>query len=133
MILSPKERCPLHKHSPYTCPCHRIQGKKQVKGSKWEQVRIGVRRIKDRFADHPDGYRCKLSPAEMRKVLLKKVEEQNGCCSLCGKPFESLMGIVAEHTKPKGIGGSRADDRSANITAAHSECNMEKGSQRLFQ
>ena len=31
------------------------------KGSRWEVVRLGVRRIRDQFADHSDGYRYKLS------------------------------------------------------------------------
>jgi 5-methylcytosine-specific restriction endonuclease McrA len=93
---------------------------------------MGVRRLKDANADHPDGYRYKLSKSEMRKVLLKKIEEQGGSCGLCGKPFETLVGIVAEHIKPKGLGGARADDRSENIQAAHQyPCNSEKGSKRL--
>lgn len=128
MILSPNERCPLHKN--FTCPCHRIQGRKQKKGSKWETVRMGVRRIRDEHADHPDGYRYKLSDGEMRKVLLKKIEEQGGICGLCGEPFESTMGIVADHIKPKGMNSARADDRAENVQAAHSSCNLEKGSQR---
>ena len=129
MILSPSERCPLHKN--YKCPCHRIQGRKQPKGSKWETVRLGVRRIRDQFADHPDGYRYKLSPAEMRKVLLKKIEEQLGRCALCGEPFTSLVGIVPDHIKPKGMNAARADDRPDNICAAHDHCNYAKGSRRL--
>jgi hypothetical protein len=130
MILSPKERCPLHKN--FTCPCHRVQGRKQKKGLKWETVRLGVRRIRDEFSDHPDGYRYKYSPAEMRKVLLRKIDEQDGICALCHKPFETLIGIVPDHIKPKGMNGARADDRPDNIQAAHNyPCNFEKGSKRL--
>ena len=129
VILSPAERCPIHKS--WTCSCHRIRTYKRTNHAKWETVRIGVRRIKDQFADHSDGYRYKLSPAEMRKVLLKKIEEQLGRCALCGEPFTSLVGIVPDHIKPKGLGGGRADDRSDNIQAAHNfPCNAEKGSKR---
>jgi 5-methylcytosine-specific restriction endonuclease McrA len=102
-----------------------------VKGSKWETCKIGVRRIKDPNADHADGYRYKLSKSEMRKVLLKKIEEQGGLCGLCEKPFESLEGIEADHILPKSAGGARCDDRSENIQAAHSHCNFSKGSKRL--
>ena len=129
VILSPAERCPIHKS--WTCSCHRVRTYKRTNHAKWETVRIGVRRIKDQFADHSDGYRYKLSPAEMRKVLLKKIEEQLGRCALCGEPFTSLVGIVPDHIKPKGLGGGRADDRSDNIQAAHNfPCNAEKGSKR---
>jgi hypothetical protein len=130
VILSPSERCPIHKKAPYTCLCHRVQGKKVQKGSKWEQVKIGVRRIKDQFADHPDGYRYKYSPAEMRKVLLKKIEEQGGNCAICEKPFDTLLNIEADHKTPRGMNGSRRDDRPANIQAAHKLCNWRKGSNR---
>ena len=129
MILSPSERCPIHKS--WTCSCHRVRTYKRTNHAKWETVRIGVRRIKDQFADHPDGYRYKLSPAEMRKVLLKKIEEQLGRCALCGEPFTSLVGIVPDHIKPKGMNAARADDRPDNICAAHDHCNYAKGSRRL--
>jgi len=128
VILSPSERCPLHKN--YKCPCHRIQGRKQAKGSKWETVRLGVRRIRDQFADHPDGYRYKLSHAEMRKVLLKKIEEQDGKCAGCGKAFETLIGISPDHIKPRGMNAARRDDRAENIQALCDACQYEKGSRR---
>jgi len=133
MMLAGKERCPIHKN--YSCLCRRVvrlsQGTRS-KGSKWETVRPGVRRIRDEHADHPDGYRYRLSPAEIRKVLLKKLGEKNECC-ICGKAFESLDGIVPEHRLPKGMGGSRRDDRADNIFPAHSECNLLKASQRNFK
>ena len=128
MMLAGKERCPIHKN--YSCLCRRSAV--AFKTSKWETVRPGVRRIRDEHADHPDGYRYRLSPAEIRKVLLKKLGEKNECC-ICGKAFESLDGIVPEHINPKGLGGSRRDDRPDNIGPAHSECNLLKGSQRDFK
>ena len=131
MILSPSERCPIHKQKPFTCSCHRVQGRKMQKGSRWEVVRLGVRRIRDEFADHPDGYRYKLSSAEMRKVLLRKLADQNGKCALCNEEFLSLIGIVPDHIQPKGMEGARADDRESNIQAVHYVCNTDKGSKRL--
>ena len=128
MILAAKERCPIH-HS-FTCLCRRRARVNQAKNAKWEQVRIGVRRIRDEFADHPDGYRYRLSDSEIRKVLLKKLAEKNECC-VCHQPFENLEGIVPEHRKPKGLGGARRDDRPENIGPAHSFCNIEKGSKRI--
>ena len=101
------------------------------KGSRWEVVRLGVRRIRDEFADHPDGYRYKLSGGEMRKLLLKKIEEQGGRCADCGDEFITLQGIDPDHIKPKGLGGALADDRPENIRAVHHACNWEKGSKRL--
>ena len=130
MILSPSERCPIHKQKPFTCPCHRVQGRKMQKGSRWEVVRLGVRRIRDQFADHPDGYRYKLSHAEMRKVLLKKIEEQEGKCAGCGKAFETLIGISPDHIKPRGMNAARRDDRAENIQALCDACQYEKGSRR---
>jgi hypothetical protein len=133
MILSPNERCPIHRN--YTCECHRVQSRntqRGVKQSKWETIRFGVRRIKDKFADHPDGYRYKLSKVEMRKVLLKKIEDQSGLCALCGKSFETLLGIQPDHRLPKGMNSARCDDRPENIQAAHDFCNAEKGSIRSF-
>jgi 5-methylcytosine-specific restriction endonuclease McrA len=128
MRLRPTERCPLHPRG--NCVCRRQDARLRKIGSKWEQVRPGVRRIKDRFADHPDGYRYKLSRAEMRKVLLRKVEEQKGICAIGGEPFSSMEDVVADHIKPKGIGGARADDRAENIQAACGKHNLEKGSKR---
>jgi len=129
MILSPSERCPIHRN--WTCSCHRVRTYKRTNHPKWETVRIGVRRIRDEFADHPDGYRYKLSNAEMRKVLLKKIEEQHGRCGLCETSFATLTGIVPDHIKPKGMNSARADDRAENIQAAHLGCNFAKGSKRL--
>jgi 5-methylcytosine-specific restriction endonuclease McrA len=100
--------------------------------TKWEQVWPGVRRIKDQFADHPDGYRYKLSPAEMKKVVDKKIREQDAKCALCGEPFEDYSNVAPDHIKPKGMGGARADDRAENIQAAHNwPCNLAKGSCRI--
>lgn len=130
MMLTANERCPIHKSRTCACP-RRVRHAQNRIMSKWETVRIGVRRIRDEHADHQDGYRYKLSDAEMRKLLLRKIEEQGGNCGICGKPFESLVGIDPDHIKPKGLGGARSDDRESNIQAAHHNCNFDKGSKRV--
>jgi hypothetical protein len=94
-------------------------------------VRIGVRRIRDEHARHPDGFRYRLSKAEMEKVLLKKVSEQSGLCSICAEPLTNMNDVVPDHKEPRGMGGSWRDDRAENIGAAHSLCNIEKGSRRF--
>jgi hypothetical protein len=37
--------------------------------------------------------------------------------------------VVPDHRQPRGMNGSRRDDRL--IQATHSRCNMEKGSKRI--
>lgn len=130
MKLSPKQCCPLH-HS-LTC-CGREDATREKKLSKWETVRPGVRRLKDPHARHPDGYRYRLSKAEMEKVLLRKVREQKGLCSICGEDLTDMNDVVPDHRDPCGMGGGWRDDRPENIGAAHSKCNFEKGSVRVIR
>lgn len=129
MKLKIGKLCPLHRRR--DC-CGRTEVAHYVrnKHTKWETVRSGVRRIKDEFADHPDGYRYRLSPAEMRKVIDRKIQEQGGNCSICGDPLTDYTDVVPDHKLPKGMNGARRDDRESNIGAAHSLCNQEKGSKR---
>lgn len=128
MKLAAKAKCPIH--GKFDC-CGREQIVQRQKGSKWETVRPGVRRIRDEHADHPDGYRYKLSPAEMAKVVFRKVGEQLNVCPHCEKPFEDMRQVGPDHIKPKGMGGARSDDRESNIRAVHHWCNVAKGSKRL--
>ena len=92
---------------------------------------MGVRRIRDEHARHPDGYRYRLSKSEMAKVLVKKVTEQFGWCSICQCMLEDMQDVVPDHKDPRGMGGAWRDDRPENIGAAHSLCNQQKGSKRL--
>lgn len=127
MKLNPYEVCPIHGRR--DC-CGREPSQRRRLG-KWEQVRAGVRRIRDKNADHPDGYRYKLSPAEMKKVVDKKLREQYGICAHCHCEFTDYSEVGPDHIKPKGMGGSRADDRPENIRVVHHKCNSEKGSRRI--
>lgn len=122
--------CPIHRRR--DC-CGRSEVHRYIRKAhtKWETVRTGVRRIKDEHADHSDGFRYKLSPAEMRKVIDQKIREQWALCSICDQPLTDYNDVVPDHKKPKGLGGARRDDRAENIGAAHSNCNIEKGSKRI--
>lgn len=128
--LKPGERCPIHRRRD-CCGRAEVHVYERKKHTKWEQVRPGVRRIGDEHADHPDGYRYKYSPAEMKKVVDKRIREQHGICAECHEPFTDYREVGPDHIKPKGMGGARADDRPENIRAVHHTCNSEKGSRRI--
>lgn len=129
MRLSANQRCPIPGHG-WKCACRAASPNRPKKYSKWETVRPGVRRIRDEHARHPDGYRYRLSNGEMNKVLVKKVAEQHGDCSICHEPLTDMNDVVPDHMEPRGMGGAWRDDRAENIGAVHSKCNLEKGSQR---
>lgn len=129
MRLNARQWCPIHRSC--FCSCHRQAKVAKNRTSKWERVASGISRIRDQWADHPDGYRYRLSPARKREVLLAKLAEKNEC-GICHKPFENLSGIVPDHINPKGMAGARADDREENLQPVHVECNNLKGSQRNF-
>ena len=133
MKLKASEVCPIHRRRnccgrEFSSMMNRVFSKPH---SKWGTVRPGVRRIRDEFADHPDGYRYKLSPAEMKKVVDQKIREQSGVCPACTLAFEDYSDVGPDHIKPKGMNGARADDRAENIRAVHHFCNSEKGSRRI--
>jgi hypothetical protein len=119
MKLHRKEICPIHRS--LFC-CGREQARKQRR--RWAQVQ----RIED--PHHPRGYRERRSPAEMRRLLNRKIIEQNGRCGICHKLFTDYKEIVPDHIEPKGMGSARRDDHPENIQAAHRKCNLEKGSKR---
>ncbi len=120
MKLRRNEFCPIHRS--LFC-CGREQSKKQ------RRFHLGVQRIED--SHHPRGFRELRSPAEMRKLLNRKVVEQEGKCAVCHKEFVDCSDIVPDHRHPKGMGGARRDDHPENIQATHWWCNSEKGSSRL--
>ena len=66
----------------------------------------------------------------MRKLLNRKIAEQNGKCAICHKEFAKYGDIVPDHRYPKGMGGAWRDDHPENIQAAHWWCNDQKGSSR---
>jgi hypothetical protein len=67
----------------------------------------------------------------MRKLLNRKIAEQEGKCGICNEEFSDYSEIVPDHKHPKGMGGAWRDDHPDNIQAAHCWCNEEKGSMRV--
>ncbi len=120
MKLRRNEYCPIHRS--LFC-CGREQARKE------RGFRLGVQRIED--PHHPRGYRELRSPAEMRKLLNRKIVEQDGRCAICHEIFTGYNEIVPDHKEPKGMGGAWRDDHPDNIQAAHRRCNLQKGSRRL--
>jgi 5-methylcytosine-specific restriction endonuclease McrA len=120
MKLRNNEYCPIH--GSRTC-C----GRKSSPGKL--RVQLGLQRIED--PSHPRGYREYRSPAEMRRLLKKKIVEQDRRCALCGREFRRFSDAVPDHIEPKGMGGARRDDHPENIQAVHRSCNLRKGSKRV--
>lgn len=139
--LKRNEICPIHS-SRYCCgrsrPIERTRPNPYARMSAEErdaaierrrQERMPVRRVDD--PHHPRGYRELRSKEEMRRLLKQKVTEQNGLCGICHEALTDFRGIVPDHIDPRGMNGAWRDDHPDNIQAAHSSCNMEKGSKRL--
>ena len=119
MRLRPNQLCPIHRS--LSCCGRELLPKPKL-------VRLGVQRIED--PHHPRGYRELRSPAEMRK-LNRKVLQQGGICAICHEEFTDYNDIVPDHKEPKGMGGAWRDDHPDNIQATHWWCNEEKGSTRM--
>jgi hypothetical protein len=88
-----------------------------------------MQRIED--PHHPRGYRELRSPGEMRKLLNRKILDQDRTCAICHEGFMDYNDIVPDHRDPKGMGGAWRDDHPDNIQATHWWCNGEKGSTRM--
>jgi hypothetical protein len=76
------------------CPIHRSRsccGREPIPRAP-RLVRPGVQRVED--PHHPRGYRELRSPAEMRKLLKRKVVEQNGKCAICLEEFTNYNDVV---------------------------------------
>ena len=121
MRLRRNQFCPLHKS--LSC-CGREFAPKKPR-----QIRLGVQRIED--PNHPRGYRELRSPAEMRKLLNRKIVEQNRICPICHEEFTDYNDIVPDHRRCEGMVGAWRDDYPDNIQATHWWCNGEKGSSRM--
>ena len=120
MRLRSNEVCPIHR-SVSCCGRDRI--------AKPKLIRLGVQRVED--LHHPRGHREFRSPAEMRKLLNRKIREQAGICAICHEGFTDYNDVVPDHRNPKGMGGAWRDDHQDNIQAVHWWCNDEKASTRI--
>ena len=92
MRLRRNEFCPIHKS--ISC-CGRENLPKP------RLIRLGVQRVED--SHHPRGYRELRSPAEMRKLLNRKIVEQNGICPICHEEFTDYNDVVPDHSVALGI------------------------------
>ena len=93
--LRPNEFCPIHRS--LSCCGRETLPKPRL-------VKLGVQRVED--PHHPRGYRELRSPAEMRKLLNRKVRQQAGICAICSEEFTDYNDIVPDHKNPKGMGGA---------------------------
>jgi 5-methylcytosine-specific restriction endonuclease McrA len=62
----------------------------------------------------------------MRKLLNRKIIEQDRRCGICRKLFTDYNDIVPDHVEPKGKGSAQRDDHPENIQTAHRRCNLKK-------
>ncbi len=83
MRLRRNEFCPIHKS--FSCCGRELMPKPRL-------IRLGVQRIED--PHHPRGCRELRSPAEMRKLLNRKIVEQNGICPICHEEFTDYNDVV---------------------------------------
>lgn len=120
MRLRANEFCPIHKS--ISCCGREFIPKPRT-------IRPGIQRVED--PHHPRGYRELRSQAEMRKLLKRKIVEQDKKCAICHEEFTDYNDIVPDHKNPKGMGGAWRDDHPDNVRAAHWWCNSEKGSTRV--
>jgi hypothetical protein len=120
MRLRRNQFCPIHKS--LSCCGRELMPKPRL-------IRLGVQRIED--PHRPRGYRELRSPAEMQKLLNRKIVEQGRKCAICHEEFTHYNDIVPDHKDPKGMGGAWRDDHPDNIQATHWWCNGEKGSTRM--
>jgi hypothetical protein len=83
MRLRSNEVCPVHRST--SCCGREILPKPKL-------IRLGVQRVED--LHHPRGYRELRSPAEMRKLLNRKVRQQAGICAICHEEFTDYNDVV---------------------------------------
>lgn len=118
MKLRRNEFCPIHR-SVFCCGRERTRKKRTVQ--------LGVRRIED--PHHPRGYRELRSPAEMRKLLNRKIVEQDRKCAICQEEFTDSNDVVPDHRDPKGM-GERGETITRTIPRQHTGGVMGKKDQQ---
>ena len=84
MKLRRNQYCPIHR-SLSCCGREPVQKGTRIR-------RLGVQRIE--HAHHPRGYRELRSKAEMRKLLDRKIVEQDRQCAICQMAFTNYNDIV---------------------------------------
>lgn len=120
MKLRRNQYCPIHR-SLSCCGREVVLQKRRIE-------QLGVQRIED--PHHPRGFCDLRSNAAMRKLLNRKIVQQNKICAICRGEFTNYNDIVPDHIDPRGMGGAWRDDHPENIQAVHWWCNGAKGSSR---
>jgi hypothetical protein len=87
MRLRRNEFCPVHRST--SCCGRETLPKPRL-------LRLGVQRVED--LHHPRGFRELRSPAEMRKLMNRKIVEQGGKCAICKEEFTHYADIVPDQT-----------------------------------
>jgi hypothetical protein len=82
--LRRNEFCPIHR-SLYCCG-------REPKTKNQKARQIPVQRVED--PHHPRGYRELRSNPEMRKLLNRKIEEQDRECAICHEKFSEYSDVV---------------------------------------
>ena len=114
--LHRNEYCPIH---------HSLFCSGREKTPKECRLQLGIQRIDDR--DHPRGYRELRSPAEMRKLLNRKIVAQDRKCAICQKEFNDYNDIVPDHGCPDGHGRRSARRPSRKHPSCALVVQLKKG------
>jgi hypothetical protein len=62
----------------------------------------------------------------MRKLLNRKIVDQDRKCPICHEDCTDYNDIVPDHRDPKGMAGGWKDDHPDDVQATHWWCNGEK-------
>src|SRR5271165_1513394 len=63
----------------------------------------------------------------MRKLLNRKIAEQDGKCAICHTAFTHYCEIVPDHIEPKGMGGAWRDDSPRQCSGRSSAVQSAQG------
>ena len=107
MRLRGNELCPIHNSA--SCCGRELMPKPRL-------IRLGIQRVED--PHHPRGYRELRSPAEMRKLLNRKIVQQGGICAICHEDFTDYNDVVPDHNVVLSISLPRLSHNVAAWSAA---------------
>ena len=99
MRLRRNEFCPVHR-SLFCCGRETLPNRPKL-------VRLGVQRIDD--PHHPRGFRELRSPAEMRKLLNRKIVQQGGICAIWRRYQEAWRLEQAGRERAWALASARAE------------------------
>lgn len=119
-------------YSDFAFPKH-PRPKKPAFGTQRKRMRQHVDKPTKTFKDKTTGeQRTILSDADILALRIKWFATGNRTCHICKEFIQRFEDLVADHVKPRGMGGGKRQDGKGNLKPAHSWCNMEKGSKRGY-